>query len=94
MQDLVLGSGKVTQVRNGTEMELDAINVPLIFPTVEDYKASTEMLPTGQTVHLNDRAADFRIIAGTSTADGFGVIANNNISQSAEYADPVATAKG
>ncbi len=70
------------------------VSISYIFETAADYQASTTFFPVGKTIHLNDRDADFKIIAGTGTADGFGVIANNNTNQSAEYADPVATAKG
>jgi len=61
------------------------VSIPYIFDTAADYQASTTFFPVGKTVHLNDRDADFKIIAGTSTADGFGVIANNNTDQSTEY---------
>ena len=40
-----------------------------IFDTVADYKASTIVFPVGKTIHLNDRGADFTVIAGTGTAN-------------------------
>jgi len=61
------------------------VSVPYIFDTVADYQASTTVFPIGKTIHLNDRGADFTVIAGTGTANGFNVIASNSTGQSVDY---------
>jgi hypothetical protein len=64
---------------------LDLINDPsqaYIFDTVALYQASTIVFPAGKTIHLNDRGADFTVIAGTGTANTFNVIASTSLNQS------------
>lgn len=53
-----------------------------IFDTVAEYKASSIVFPAGKTVHLNDRGADFKVVAGTGTATGNGIIASATVNQS------------
>jgi hypothetical protein len=51
-----------------------------IFDTVAAYQASTIVFPIGKTIHLNDRDADFAVVAGTAT--GSKIIASTSVSQS------------
>jgi hypothetical protein len=60
------------------------VSVPYIFDTVADYQASTIVFPVGKTIHLNDRGADFTVIAGTGTANGFNIITSNSTGQSVD----------
>jgi hypothetical protein len=53
-----------------------------IFDTVAAYQASTIVFPTGKTIHLNDRGADFTVIAGTGSGNTFDVIASTGVNQS------------
>tara|TARA_R110002020_G_scaffold475890_1_gene713772 strand:+ start:34350 stop:36512 length:2163 start_codon:yes stop_codon:yes gene_type:complete len=53
------------------------------FNTVAEYEAFTTVFPAGKKVYLADRKADFTVISGTGTADTFGVIASDEVSQSA-----------
>jgi hypothetical protein len=56
-----------------------------IFDTVGGalgYKQSTIVFPIGKTIHLNDRGADFNVIAGTGTANTFNIIASTSVNQS------------
>jgi len=53
-----------------------------IFDTVAEYKASTIVFPVGKTIHLNDRGADFTVIAGTGTANSLNIIASDEVVQS------------
>jgi len=59
------------------------VSIPYIFETVADYQASTIVFPVGKTIHLKDRGADFSVIAGTGTANGYNIIASTSVNQSA-----------
>lgn len=52
------------------------------FATVALYKAFTTAFPTGKTIKLLDRGAEFTVIAGTGTANTFDIIASTEVSQS------------
>lgn len=52
------------------------------FPTVAAYKAFATAFPVGKVIHLLDRGAGFTVIAGTGTADEFGIIASSQVNQS------------
>ena len=86
--------GNITYIWTGIAWE-SQVNVPAgelvndlsqayIFETVADYQASTIVFPVGKTIHLNDRQADFTVIAGTGTANGFDIIANSSTGQSVD----------
>ena len=77
----------------GADLSQD-LSQAYIFDTVALYQASTISFPVGKTIHLNDRQADFEIIAGTGTADGLGTIGNTNTTQSAVYNEDIFTVKG
>jgi hypothetical protein len=53
-----------------------------IFDTVAAYQASAIVFPIGKAIHLNDRRADFTVIAGTGTANVMDIIASNSTGQS------------
>jgi hypothetical protein len=53
-----------------------------IFETVANYQASTIVFPDGKTIHLNDRDANFTVVAGVAGADDTRIIANTANSQS------------
>jgi hypothetical protein len=87
--------GNITYIWTGIAWE-SQVNVPAgglindlsqayIFDTVGGalgYEQSTIVFPVGKTIHLNDRQADFTVIAGTSTANIFKIIASTSINQS------------
>jgi len=86
--------GNITYIWTGIAWE-SQVNVPAgelvndlsqayIFETVADYQASTIVFPVGKTIHLNDRDADFTVITGTGTANGYNVIASNSTGQSVD----------
>jgi len=86
--------GNITYIWTGIAWE-SQVNVPAgelvndlsqayIFDTVADYQASPLVFPTGKTIHLNDRQADFTVISGTSTANGYNVIASSSTGQSVD----------
>jgi hypothetical protein len=86
--------GNITYIWTGIAWE-SQVNVPAgelvndssqayIFDTVADYQASTIVFPVGKTIHLNDRQADFTVISGTGTANGFDIIASNSTGQSVD----------
>lgn len=52
------------------------------FPTVAAYKAFATAFPVGKVIHLLDRDTEFTVISGTGTADGFGIIDSDQVSQS------------
>jgi len=84
--------GNITYIWTGIAWE-SQVNVPAgelvndlsqayIFETVAAYQASTIVFPVGKTVHLNDRQADFTVIAGTGTGNTFNIIASEQVTQS------------
>ena len=60
----------------------DDLSQTYIFPTVAEYKLFANLFPVGKTIHLNDRDADFTVIAGTGAATGNQIIASSQVSQS------------
>lgn len=54
---------------------------------VAEYKAFTTAFPVGKRVYLADRDAYFNVIAGTGTANTFGIIASDSTGQSIELED-------
>ena len=87
--------GNITYIWKGSVWE-SQVNIPAgelvndlsqayIFDTVAEYKASTIVFPVGKTIHLNDRGADFTVIAGTGTANNFDIVASDEVSQSITY---------
>lgn len=90
MQDLAIGTGKTTQQRNGVDIELDEIDLQgindlsqsYIFPTLAAYKASTIEFPVGKTIHLKDSGTDYKVLAGTTSADNIDTLASNTVDQS------------
>lgn len=58
------------------------------FPTVAAYKAFTTAFPVGKVIHLLDRVADFTVISGTGTGNDKGIIASDQVSQSASIVLP------
>ena len=89
--------GNITYIWTGIAWE-SQVNVPAgelvndlsqayIFNTVAEYQASTIVFPVGKTVYLNDRQADFTVIAGTTSSDG--VIVSTEVNQSIELLDDI-----
>jgi len=83
--------GNITYIWTGIAWE-SQVNVPAgelvndlsqayIFDTVAEYKASAIVFPVGKTIHLNDRGADFTVIAGVG-GDGYGTISSSVTGQS------------
>ena len=60
----------------------DDLSQTYIFQTVAAYKASSILFPVDKTIHLNDRDADFKVIAGIGTATGYKIIGSTTVSQS------------
>jgi hypothetical protein len=56
-----------------------------IFATVAAYQASTIVFPTGKTIHLNDRGADFTVMPGTGTGNDANILASTSVNQSVSY---------
>jgi hypothetical protein len=78
------GPGTWLLAENGSLTPTELISdtsIPYICTEVE-YKALTVELPVSKTVHLTNRDADFTVISGTGTANGLGIIASNEVSQS------------
>jgi hypothetical protein len=73
---------------------IDVDNLIQVFDTVTEYQASTDVYNVGKLIRLKDRGALFEIIAGTGTADGYGIIGNTNTTQSAVYNEDVISVKG
>jgi hypothetical protein len=72
-------------VNVGGTHALNDLSQAYIFETVDGalgYKQSTIVFPIGKTIHLNDRDADFTVIAGTGTANTFDIIASTVVTQS------------
>lgn len=61
---------------------INNLSLPYVFDTVADYKAFAVLLPVGKQVMLTDRNATFTVIAGTSTANTFNIIASTVLDQS------------
>jgi hypothetical protein len=81
-QDAALVSQNAAAASAATLDLINDLSQAYIFDTVAAYQASTIVFPVGKTIHLNDRQADFTVIAGTGTATGYGVIASNQVSNS------------
>ena len=64
------------------------VSIPYIFDTVADYQASTIVFPVGKTIHLNDRQADFTVIAGTGTGNDKDIISSTPVNQSIQMTAP------
>ena len=66
------------------EILINDLSQAYIFDTVAEYKAFATEFPVGKTIHLNDRSADFTVIAGTGTGNDKEIIASSQVNQSIE----------
>ena len=62
---------------------INNLSLPYVFDTVADYKAFSTAFPVGKVIKLLDRGAEFTVISGTDTANGYNIIASSAVSQSA-----------
>lgn len=69
-----LGSEKLIDLGSG-----DNAIIPL---TLADFKASTEVYEDGAIIYITDRGDNFEKISGTGTANGFNIIASDQVDQS------------
>ena len=53
-----------------------------MFATEAEYKAFTTAFPVGKVVNIREREAAFVVVSGTGTANGYNIIASNEVSQS------------
>jgi len=89
--DIIVAEGTANEIKL-EKVEIAEIPIPsdLIndlsqayeFATVAAYKAFATAFPLTKRIYLADRDAYFTIISGTGTADGFGVIGSDQVSQS------------
>ena len=62
---------------------IDEDNLIFVYDTVAEYQASTKVWAIGKVLKIKERDAEFAIISGTSTSDGYAIIGNTTTGQSA-----------
>jgi hypothetical protein len=60
----------------------DTLSQSYNFLTVAEYKSFATEFPVGKVIKLLDREASFTVLSGTGTANGFNVIASDQVTQS------------